>query len=87
MNRLRIGFTVVMLSLTLATVAPAHAGRSCEARQPDAVTVERSMDLALQTARELEASGAQVVWFTVPVVLLCAVAAMALTVLGRKAEA
>ncbi len=33
------------------------------------------------------ASGAQVVWFTVPVVLLCAAAAMALTVFGRKAEA
>jgi len=61
MNRLRIGITVVVLSLTLAMVAPAQAGRSCEARQPDAVTVERSMDLALQAARELEASGAQVV--------------------------
>jgi len=32
------------------------------------------------------ASGSQVVWFTVPVVLVCAAAAMALTVVGRKAE-
>lgn len=32
------------------------------------------------------ASGTQVVWFTVPVVLVCAAAAMTLTVLGRKAE-
>ncbi len=32
------------------------------------------------------ASGAQVVWFTVPVVLLCAAAAMALTVVGKQAE-
>jgi AAHS family 3-hydroxyphenylpropionic acid transporter len=32
------------------------------------------------------ASGSQVVWFTVPVVLLCAAAAMSLTVFGRKAE-
>ncbi len=32
------------------------------------------------------ASGSQVVWFTVPVVLLCAAAAMTLTVVGRKAE-
>lgn len=31
------------------------------------------------------ASGSQVVWFTVPVVLICAAAAMTLTVVGRKA--
>ncbi len=32
------------------------------------------------------ASGSQVVWFTVPVVLLCAAAAMTLTVVGKRAE-
>lgn len=32
------------------------------------------------------ASGSQVVWFTVPVVLICAAAAMTLTVVGKRAE-
>lgn len=48
--------------LTLACVAlPAHAGRNCEARLPDAWGVQRSMNLAVSTAKALDDSGAQVV--------------------------
>ncbi|MBC7954673.1 MAG: DUF2145 domain-containing protein [Cytophagales bacterium] len=39
----------------------AHAGRSCEARPPEARNVERAMVLAEHTARALDDSGAQVV--------------------------
>ena len=51
------------LALATALAAPtaAHAGRNCEARLPDAVSVQRSMDLAQRTAQALDASGAQVV--------------------------
>ncbi len=41
--------------------ASAFAGRSCEAHSPDAVAVQRSMNLALAAAKALDASGAQVV--------------------------
>jgi hypothetical protein len=46
-------------ALLLATGA--QAGRSCEARLPDAANVERSMNLAERTAKALDDSGAQVV--------------------------
>ncbi|AVP56804.1 DUF2145 domain-containing protein [Pulveribacter suum] len=50
------------LAATLALAAlPAHAGRSCDARPPDARTITRAMQLARQTAEQLDASGAQVV--------------------------
>ncbi len=39
----------------------AHAGRSCEHKLPDASSVQRAMSLAEHTARQLDASGAQVV--------------------------
>ena len=39
----------------------AHAGRSCEARPPNAANVQRAMTLAETTARRLDANGAQVV--------------------------
>lgn len=39
----------------------AHAGRTCEPRQPDVASVERSLALAERTLRALDASGAQVV--------------------------
>jgi hypothetical protein len=38
-----------------------HAGRSCEHTLPDASSVQRAMSLAEHTARQLDASGAQVV--------------------------
>ena len=50
-----------LAALLLALVLPAQAGRNCEARQPDADTVVRAMDLAGRTAHALDASGAQVV--------------------------
>ena len=47
--------------LLAATLAPAHAGRNCEARPPDAINVQRSLELAQRTAEALDATGAQVV--------------------------
>jgi hypothetical protein len=47
--------------LTLGLLAQAHAGRSCEARAPDAWAVQRSLELAQRTAQALDASGADVV--------------------------
>ncbi len=41
--------------------APAHAGRSCENRPLQAITVERGLTLAERTMQALDASGAQVV--------------------------
>jgi hypothetical protein len=41
--------------------APAHAGRTCEQKLPEAANVQRSLDLAQRTAKALDASGAQVV--------------------------
>ena len=50
------------LALAAALAAsPAFAGRSCEARPPEATSVARGMDLADRTARALDASGAEVV--------------------------
>jgi hypothetical protein len=57
MKAMRIALGV----LALAAAATAHAGRNCEARLPDARTVQRAMDLAERTARALDASGATVV--------------------------
>jgi hypothetical protein len=45
--------------LCVATLA--HAGRSCEQKPPQARNIERAMNLAEHTARQLDASGAQVV--------------------------
>lgn len=47
--------------VTLGMVAPAHAGRTCEAQTPQTWKVERGMLLAERTANALDASGAQVV--------------------------
>ena len=49
-----------MLVLT-AAFNPAHAGRSCEQKSPEARNVQRGMQLALRTAQALDASGADVV--------------------------
>ena len=56
--RLRAGFAAVVL---IAALTSAHAGRSCEARPPDAFNVQRSLELAERTANALDATGAQVV--------------------------
>ena len=62
MSRLRRGLASAILMLMLAAVSPAHAGRSCEVQSMDPRSVERAMELALKTSRELDASGAQVVF-------------------------
>ena len=46
---------------TALTTPPAHAGRPCETRLPEARSVQRSLELAGRTAQALDASGAQVV--------------------------
>jgi hypothetical protein len=52
----------LLAALALAAVlAPAHAGRNCEARLPDARQVQLGMELAVRTAQALDATGAQVV--------------------------
>jgi hypothetical protein len=56
MKRLLIAAAAALL---LATSA--HAGQTCEQKQPLAADVERSLDLALRVARRLDASGARVV--------------------------
>jgi hypothetical protein len=47
--------------LTTTTAAPAHAGRSCEQRLPEASAVQRSIELAERTRQALDTSGAEVV--------------------------
>ena len=48
-------------ALLMTALTAAQAGRNCEARLPDAHSVQRSLELAERTARALDASGAQVV--------------------------
>jgi hypothetical protein len=56
------GLLRVLLAATfVVAVNAAEAGRSCEQRAPDAVSVQRAMTLAERTARRLDETGAQVV--------------------------
>ena len=57
----KLSNVLVVLTTAIAFAMPAYAGRNCEARAPDAVAVQRGMDLAQRTALALEATGAQVV--------------------------
>ncbi len=51
-----------LAALALAgALAPAHAGRNCEAQPPTVLAVQRGLGLAERTAQALDASGAQVV--------------------------
>lgn len=52
---------VVAAFVLVVVMAPAHAGRNCEARPPDAFNVQRSLELAERAAKALDATGAQVV--------------------------
>ena len=61
MSRLHQQLAVAALVTLVAAATPAHAGRNCEARMPDAWGVQRAMELAQNTARDLDKSGAQVV--------------------------
>lgn len=51
----------LLFAALLLAAAPAHAGRSCENRPLQAITVERGLSLAERTLQALDASGAQVV--------------------------
>ena len=48
-------------ALLIAATLPALAGRTCEAKAPTAISVQRAMELAERTAQALDASGAEVV--------------------------
>ena len=50
---------IVVVTATATT--PAHAGRSCEERAPDALKVQQGLDLAERTRAALDATQAQVV--------------------------
>jgi len=51
----------LLASLLLSVAVSAHAGRPCEEKQPTARQIEQGLNLAQATARQLDASGAQVV--------------------------
>ena len=58
MRPLCLFLTAVATALVLAT-APAHAGRSCEAKRSTAVSVQRGLQLAVRTRDALEVAYAQ----------------------------
>lgn len=58
MNAMRCVLAAVAFALAAGA---AHAGRSCEAKPPEALNVQRAMTLAARTAQALDASGAEVV--------------------------
>ena len=55
--------TAIAAAIAAAALAaaPAHAGRSCESRKPDAQTIVRGLELAGRTMAALDAGGARVV--------------------------
>ncbi len=57
----RVAVTLTVLAALAMTSLPAHAGRNCEAKLPDAASVQRSLELAERTAKALDATGAQLV--------------------------
>jgi len=50
-----------VLACSVAVLVPAHAGRSCEVRAPDALKVQQGLDLAARTRTALDATQARVV--------------------------
>jgi hypothetical protein len=54
-------FAAAAAALAFAVALPAHAGRTCEAKPPQAASVQRALELAQRTQQALNASGAQVV--------------------------
>lgn len=52
---------MLLLAAASLVAGVAQAGRSCETQAPRAVSIELAMNLAVATARALDASGAQVV--------------------------
>ena len=61
MKTLKALWSALLVVAALAMAAPAHAGRSCEARKATPQTVERAMVLAEKTLSALNASGEKVV--------------------------
>jgi hypothetical protein len=62
MSRLLKLTRTALAAVALAgALAPAHAGRNCEAQPPTVLAVQRGLGLAERTALALDASGAQVV--------------------------
>ena len=61
MNALRALVVAAALAVAATAHMPARAGRSCEARPPDAASVQRALELAERTAKALDATGAQLV--------------------------
>ena len=57
----RVGLMLCLFALAWMVCAPAHAGRSCEARAPSVSSVQKGMDLAWRTAQALDATHADVV--------------------------
>lgn len=51
-------FAVIVMAFAISE--PAFAGRSCQEVQPDAVTVQKALQLALRTREALDAGGAEV---------------------------
>ncbi len=58
-NRVRKFVTITLAALLLTQ--PAHAGRSCESKPPDASRITKGLTLAERTNTALNASGAKVV--------------------------
>jgi hypothetical protein len=52
---------ISVLAVVAAAPLAAQAGRGCEATRPTVAAVQQAMDLALQTAQALDASGADMV--------------------------
>lgn len=55
---MRCGFAMLVVAAVLAS-APAHAGRSCEAKKPTPLVIERGMKLAEQTSAALDVEHAK----------------------------
>lgn len=56
---LRFTMAATLAAAALLAAGAAHAGRSCEARRPDAATIARGLTLAERTLRALEAEHAR----------------------------
>lgn len=60
--RFRTGVVTAIAAVVLTTAGgAAHAGRSCEQKPMSVTTIQKGMELAAQTAKALDATGAKVV--------------------------
>ena len=56
-----IQHSLMAVVVAIATIGSAHAGRSCEQKPASVQTIKQGMELAAQTAKALDATGASVV--------------------------